>query len=236
MTFEYRVRRSQRAKKTRIIVSSDKIEVVAPLTVSNRNIDAFVKSQQDWIVSAMGKVEAKTKNIKKLTPDNYSDGCSLLFQGKPTRINYKQGLSKKIQIGLNSDEIDIYLPENGFEQTSDRVKNALIEWIKQLALKEVEQLVKRHAEKFKLYPRFIRIKTQKSRWGSCGIHNDINLNYLLMLAPPKVMEYVVVHELCHIKERNHSAKFWKLVEAHLPEYQRDRNWLKKNGCSLMLGL
>ena len=87
-----------------------------------------------------------------------------------------------------------------------------------------------------LYPRFIKIKTQKSRWGSCGIHNDINLNWLLILAPPQVMEYVVIHELCHIKERNHSQKFWLLVKSHLADYQIQRNWLKKEGRRLMQGL
>ncbi len=55
-------------------------------------------------------------------------------------------------------------------------------------------------EKYQLYPRLVKIKTQKSRWGSCGIHNDIHINWLLIMAPPEVLEYVVVHELCHIKE------------------------------------
>jgi predicted metal-dependent hydrolase len=108
--------------------------------------------------------------------------------------------------------------------------------MKNQAKTEVMRFIELHAKKYHLYPRFIRIKTQKSRWGSCGIHNDINLNWLLVLAPPQVMEYVVVHELCHIKERNHSQKFWHLVKLHLPDYQIQRNWLKKEGRCLMLGL
>jgi predicted metal-dependent hydrolase len=82
----------------------------------------------------------------------------------------------------------------------------------------------------------LRIKTQKSRWGSCGPNNDINLNWLLMLAPAAALEYVVVHELCHIKHKNHSAAFWQLVAEHLPNYQQQRHWLKQHGARVMQGL
>ena len=85
-------------------------------------------------------------------------------------------------------------------------------------------------------PRSLKIKTQKSRWGSCGPNNDINMNWLLMLAPPEAMEYVVVHELCHIIHKNHSKDFWGLVAEHLPAYQQQRLWLKQQGVSLMKGL
>nr|WP_305906692.1 M48 family metallopeptidase [Methylomarinum sp. Ch1-1]MDP4519390.1 M48 family metallopeptidase [Methylomarinum sp. Ch1-1] len=108
--------------------------------------------------------------------------------------------------------------------------------MKEQARKEVTLYVEKHGQRHRLYPRSIRIKTQKSRWGSCGIHDDINMNWLLIIAPPAVMEYVVVHELCHIRHRNHSQDFWQLVEDHLPDYRRHRNWLKQHGHSLMLGL
>jgi predicted metal-dependent hydrolase len=108
--------------------------------------------------------------------------------------------------------------------------------MKQRSKQHVEQLVRQHADKKQLFPQAVRIKTQKSRWGSCGIRNDININWLLIMAPPEVLEYVVVHELCHIRVRNHSIHFWALVGEHLPDYKRHRYWLKKHGNSLMKGL
>lgn len=96
--------------------------------------------------------------------------------------------------------------------------------------------VQRHSSRYRLVPRSVKIKTLSSRWGSCGIHDDIHINWVLILAPAHVLEYVVVHELCHLRYRNHSAEFWQLVAEHLPDYQESRQWLKDHGRSLMLGL
>lgn len=81
----------------------------------------------------------------------------------------------------------------------------------------------------------IRIAEQKTRWGSCSSNKTLSFNWKLMLAPPRVLDYVVVHELCHLIEMNHSKRFWQLVESVLPEYREYREWLKKNGHTLRLG-
>ena len=79
----------------------------------------------------------------------------------------------------------------------------------------------------------ITIRSQHTRWGSCSSKGNLNFNCLLMLAPPEVLDYVVVHELCHRKEMNHSARFWAEVERVLPDYQARRKWLKDNGGALI---
>lgn len=75
----------------------------------------------------------------------------------------------------------------------------------------------------------ITVRHQRSRWGSCSARKNLSFNCLLMLTPPEVIDYVVVHELCHIKEMNHSKKFWAEVEKVIPDYKARREWLKKNG-------
>ncbi len=82
----------------------------------------------------------------------------------------------------------------------------------------------------------ITIRNQHTRWGSCGGQGNLNFNCLLMLAPPEVVDYVIVHELCHRREMNHSARFWAQVEAVLPDYQARRKWLKDNGGGLIARL
>ena len=79
----------------------------------------------------------------------------------------------------------------------------------------------------------ITIRSQRTRWGSCSSRGNLNFNCLLMLAPEKVVDYVVVHELCHRKEMNHSPRFWAEVERILPDYRQSKRWLKENGQSLM---
>jgi predicted metal-dependent hydrolase len=79
----------------------------------------------------------------------------------------------------------------------------------------------------------ITIRNQKTRWGSCSGKGNLNFNCLLMLAPPEVLDYVVVHELCHRREMNHSPRFWALVEQVLPDWRQRRQWLKTHGDALM---
>ena len=119
---------------------------------------------------------------------------------------------------------------------SEKIRLALLAWMRQAAATQAVKTMNHYAPLYQLSPRSMTIKTQKSRWGSCGIHDYINLNWLLILAPAEVFEYVVIHELCHIEQRNHSAAFWALVARHCPDYKQRRLWLKQNGASLMLGL
>jgi len=218
-------------------VTTEKVEVVAPLNVSERTIDKFVRSQQDWVVAAQDKVEKHKQAIKKLAPKEYKDGVSIPFKGEQKKIQLKTSSLKNIKVEFDQQVFTIFLPISLAEENRhELVRLAIIDWMKRQAAIEVKTSVDIYAEKYNLFPRFIRIKTQKSRWGSCGIHNDINLNWLLILTPLEVMEYVVIHELCHIKERNHSANFWELVEQHCPDYRLHRLWLKKNGQSIMQGL
>ena len=97
------------------------------------------------------------------------------------------------------------------------------------ALREIRRLIAEHAPALGVQPGRIAIREQKSRWGSCSSKDNLNFNWKLMLAPPEALEYVVVHELCHLIEFNHSAKFWRLVESRMPEYELAKKWLKDHG-------
>ena len=82
----------------------------------------------------------------------------------------------------------------------------------------------------------VSVRGQHSRWGSCSAKGNLNFNYLLLLAPPEVLDYVVVHELCHRKEMNHSPRFWAEVERLVPDWRKHRRWLRRNGDALMARL
>lgn len=220
----------------RIVVSPGKIEVVAPSKVAEHQIHQFVQAKQHWIIQAQVKIAAKTRQHKTLAPVTYGHGAEIPYRGAAYKLAVKPTRLKKIKIEFGQEFI-AHVPDALMDKDhSAELKDALTRWMKKQSKVQVEQLVKQHAEKKQLFPQSIKIKTQKSRWGSCGIHNDININWLLIIAPPEVLEYVVVHELCHIKFRNHSVHFWALVAEHLPDYQSRRHWLKKHGGSLMMGL
>jgi predicted metal-dependent hydrolase len=114
------------------------------------------------------------------------------------------------------------------------VEAALRRWLKRAALADAERWVERHGPANGLVPAALRIKEQKHLWGSCSSKGAINLNWRLILAPEPVFEYVVVHELCHLRERYHQPAFWRLVAELLPGYAAQRRWLRLNGQLLSL--
>lgn len=117
-----------------------------------------------------------------------------------------------------------------------KLEKITFEQIKELADQAVEYIPKRvkyYAEKENFVYNKITIKNLVSRWGSCSTKGNLNFNCLLMLTPDYVIDYIVVHELCHLREMNHSEKFWAEVEKIMPDYQRSELWLKQNGGNLI---
>ena len=110
---------------------------------------------------------------------------------------------------------------------------AELEALKRAARDDFSQRVARFAPLVGVRPQALSVRTQHSRWGSCSSKGSLSLNALLMLAPEAVRDYVVVHELCHLKEMNHSARFWAEVARVLPDYRTWRDWLKANGHALL---
>ncbi|MDD2723655.1 MAG: SprT family zinc-dependent metalloprotease [Methylovulum sp.] len=233
LPFSYTIRRSARVSRMRIVVTQDKIEVVAPPNIAEKRLHQFVSEKQQWIMQAIEKVASKNQQAAFPVPAVYGEGVGIPYQGRHYSLVVVNSKLKRVKIGF-AETLIAHIPETlAHDAHSEAIRPALSQWMKQQTQLRVEQLIHRHAPKKQLIPRSVIIKTQKSRWGSCGINNDININWLLIMAPPEVLEYVVVHELCHLKERNHSARFWALVAEHLPDYQQQRHWLKQQGGDLM---
>ena len=109
-----------------------------------------------------------------------------------------------------------------------------IEELKQKALVYIEPKLKKYAELANVKPAKLTVRNQKTCWGSCSKNGNISINCLVMLMPDEVADYVIVHELCHMKEMNHSKRFWQEVERIIPDYKKRRQWLKENGSRIML--
>jgi len=110
---------------------------------------------------------------------------------------------------------------------------AELEELKKAARKDLPARAARYAALMGVHCGRITIRAQKTRWGSCSAGGNLNFNCLLMLCPPEIRDYVAVHELCHLKEMNHSPRFWQAVEQTLPDYRARRQWLKQNGPALI---
>lgn len=139
-------------------------------------------------------------------------------------VEEKQNWIKKhlVQMYFKAEEIKK-------QKKEPALTNADIEKLCQKALSVIPDKVKYYAEIMGVTYGRITIRNQKTRWGSCSNKGNLNFNCLLMLMPDKVLDYVVVHELCHLKQMNHSKKFWKEVERYMPDYKNYKKWLNENG-------
>ncbi len=118
----------------------------------------------------------------------------------------------------------------------DRYSEYELQKLAEQARKTIPPLVEKYADEIGVKYSRVTIRTQKTRWGSCSSKGNLNFNCLLMLLPEPVMNYVIVHELCHIKEMNHSPAFWREVEKHCPDYRYLRDFLQDNGEKVLLRL
>ena len=150
--------------------------------------------------------------------------------GRNYRLKVKRG--KFTPVKLVQGRLVATLPDGA--KQPHMVRNALVRWYRHHAMLKLQDKVNRYSKIAGVEPASIGIKTFKSRWGSCSVKGRIDFNWKIVMAPNRIVDYVVVHELCHMKQHDHSPKFWKLVERVIPDYLECREWLKKSGTTLSM--
>ncbi|MFZ5354429.1 MAG: M48 family metallopeptidase [Bacillota bacterium] len=158
---------------------------------------------------------------------------NIMYLGKEYEASFKAFHGKEAKIFLREKGFEIYI-NNGWD--NEKKNKVLNEGLKNWFYRAAEEVIAKRLEYFReiigvSYNDF-RIKEQKTRWGSCSSKQNLNFNCRLVMAPLWVLDYVVVHELCHLKHMNHSKEFWNAVALYCTEYKAAKDWLKKNGRSL----
>jgi len=206
---EYKIIRSRR-KTISIEIRSGEIVVRAPILVPKFAINKFVLQKADWI----------NKYLQKTSLPSTIGIGKIMFGGVLRNLEFADGPNEIIFDGAKM----IVLTSGN----STKLQNLKL---KQFLIKEsrdaIERHLKRYEHNFEVDYDFT-IKMYKSKWGSCSPQNELTFNGKLIMAPDEVVEYVVVHELCHTRVKNHSKKFWNEVGLILPDYKRRRRWLRAN--------
>jgi len=205
----YTLKRSNR-KTVAIHILNGAVEVRAPLKMPKHDIDRFVKSKAGWIAKRLplSKERAELRSNFRLT---YGDFVT--YRGMPYPITERPG----DLVGFDGE--CFFMPPN---LTPEQVKRACIQIYRQLADHFLIKRAYLFAVIMSALPSDVRINSAKSRWGSCSGKNSVNFSWLLVMADDDLIDYVIVHELAHITELNHSADFWALVEKVIPEYRELR--------------
>jgi predicted metal-dependent hydrolase len=157
------------------------------------------------------------------------DGSLISFFGKSYKILYRREITLVSRLFISSDIIWIY-----FTKESLMLPFQVKELLRAEASKRIKSRCRKIALDQSIKVKGVNIKDTVSRWGSCSSLGNININWRLCFAPIQCLDYVIIHELCHLLHMNHSDKFWNEVASRMPDYQTWEKWLKQNGGSLTI--
>jgi predicted metal-dependent hydrolase len=223
MAVPYILKRSRKRRKTISLQISSKAEVIvsAPYFTKDCEINRFVQEKQNWIQKIIQKQKAALLQNKD---KQYISGEKFYYLGEPYPLEtfFQQNLPAGLVFWGNRFYLNC--PDGAARQ-----KGYFTAWYKAKAREYLPRQAESLGRGLQLPLRNIRITSAQTRWGSCSGENNLAFSFRLIMAPRRVIDYVIVHELMHIKEKNHSAKFWKLMEISMPEYKTQRKWLKDNG-------
>ncbi len=191
--------------------------VRTPLYATKEEVINFIKRNTLWILKNKEKIEAKKRLIKKIS---FTSGEKLPFLGKYYNLEVLQ------------DQDFLIFSKNNFylgQSNCLKAKELFIKWYKNQAYSIIKERLDFYCNSTGLTYSSFKINSAKKRWGSCSFKNNLNFSWRLILTPIKCVDYVVVHELVHTIIKDHSKNFWKRLEAVLPDYKRERKFLKEIG-------
>lgn len=238
---DFQVFRSRRKTLT-LQVKHGQVVVRAPLHVDHSYICSLVKKKAAWLEAKIFE-QSQTINLSC----DFTQGSTLFIFGKLITLDIQYANANK-ESGImlaqdkgsinNKQKLNIILPAR-FEQKllnpiqlAHVVKKQLESYFKQIAQDIILPKVEHFSALTQLVPKSIKIRQYKARWGSCNSRDELSFNYLLVMLPMEVIDYVVVHELCHLKHLNHSNAFWQLVAHYFPEYKKAKQWIKEHQSAL----
>ncbi len=205
------------------------VTVRAPLRMPKKDIEQIVMSKLDWIEQKRKMFHKKAEKANRVLNIDYAEGSLMPFRGEryPIRRSFHQGL-KKVMVSFDGTGFTVCYGKEDRES----IRQGFLVWYKKAAAEEFLRRVEYYKAIMQESVGTIRIKDQKSCYGSCSTKRNLNFNWKCILAPPEILDYIVVHELCHLRHMNHFKEFWAEVESILPEYTKAKRWLKENGILL----
>ena len=227
-SFPFLLKKSPRRRTLSITINENgNVHVSVPFHTQPQRVQKFLNEKEDWILKGLAWTQ---KNKMILEKKSYSSGKEFLFLGHkyPLLVEYK--VRCKPNIAFDGSAWNVFLPEDQTKEEEEiSVKNMLLRWYREQAEEILGGRVFNYSRIMKLDPRKIIIRSLKRVWGNCDFRTQtITFNWQIILSPMEVVDYVVVHELCHLVVPNHSRRFWKKVEQIMPVYKKHSRWLKEN--------
>lgn len=214
--------RSSKRKTAAIKIQKGKVFVIVPEYLPMAAIESLVAKKNRWIKEKL----VIQNEIIAIKPKEFVSGESFSFLGRNHSLKIESGLYPVIK--LHQDELVVSVRDKTADN-APTIKQLLLRWYKQQAESGLRDKTEEYSRIIGVNPSSVTIKSFKSRWGSCSITGGIQYNWKIIIAPDRIVNYVVIHELCHILHHNHSPAFWRAVERYCPDYRDCNAWLKMNG-------
>ena len=223
-TIRYTVVRSSRRKKTLTITidPGNGVRVLVPTRTPNAEIEAMVRKRAGWILRKLAEERPEPR------PRRFATGEKLYYLGRELPLVVQLTTGEVPSVNLSAGSLRIACPA-GLSEEAQRaaISRALLAWYKEQAAELLGESVQRWQPEVGVSPARISIGDQKTRWGSCSPKGSLRFNLRLAMVPHALIDYVAVHELCHLLEANHSESFWQHVRRFMPDFEERRRRLKE---------
>ncbi len=231
-TIDYYLAPSKRRRSIIMRVDRDfRVQVRAPKFTTVHYIENFIKERVDWII----KKQNRFKKLGGLHPaKEFEIGEIFSLFGQNLKLNIEKRKKQKAVCALDGATLNLFIGDKVDLKFKTMASRAIRDFYSgQIKTKAIE-IINKYSKGLGVNVSNISIGNQKSIWGSCSRKGSIRLNWRLAMMPFDMMEYIVIHELCHLKVHGHCSKFWKVVEDIVPDYKERRKWLRHNGISFFL--
>lgn len=222
-TIRVRRRLHPRARRLRLTVTASGAHVTCPNGIRTPQVLAFLNLHGDWLQQKLGELHLDVA----ATPLQVGHSEWIRLRGDEVQLIWLQG--EYPHIARVDDQLQISLPARQPRTAQQSARALLRSFLDAQIRRDVSRWLGHYCPQLGAAPTSLRIRQLKSLWGSLDTRNAVSLDLALALAPPEALRYVLVHELCHLKVRNHSPRFWRQVEVLYPNWQEQRDWLRLNG-------
>ncbi len=224
---EIQIERTNRKRTIALQVKNNKLIIKTPRSVSKKTLVDLIKRKQHWI-NQRAILNFEEQNLKNR---EFIDNDKFYFRGDEYRLSLILGRKEAVKIegGLL---VVSYVDDKSIGR--ENIKRLLEDWYLKESIKILKARTEELAQQMRVQPYGITVKNYKSKWGSCTANNKISYNWRIIMAPDYIIDYLIVHELSHIIEPNHSKNFWYQVRHYCKDFQKKRKWLRENGHKLVL--
>jgi predicted metal-dependent hydrolase len=229
---DYRIRErpSARARQIRIEVrSAHEVVLVYPRWAARADALAFLRARDAWVRDKLAGFAARDATLPP--PARWDGSDELLLYGRTVPVCVEPATLRQLQVRIEADLISVFAPPAVCRDAA-RLERALRRALMQRAERDARRLLDAEAARLGVRWSGPSIRDPSAQWGSCGPDGAIALSWRLVMAPPEVFRYVVIHELCHRVHMDHSPRFWALVAQQMPEFETHKTWLRDQGARL----